>query len=111
MKSSRITTKMMILLSLLAIGWGYWAYSHAAVERSIQYEVQVPPYESDMARMINAYENLSSQYHTLVQQNLSMMDANDRMILLKLEVLEKKIDELAKKVDKLSAPKPAQPKP
>lgn len=55
--------------------------------------------KTDMARMVEAYERLSSQYLTMVQQNLSMMSNNDQQILNKLNDLEKKMDELTKKVE------------
>ena len=114
MKSSMTTTKTIAILCLLAIAAGWLALARAAGDRpprpperpSREYEVIVPPYQSDMARMVGAYERLSDQYLTLVQQSLAGMDENDRMILRKLESLEKKLDELSKKVDSLNPPKP-----
>ncbi len=55
--------------------------------------------KTDMARMVEAYEKLSSQYLSMVQQNLTMMSADDQQILNKLNDLEKKIDALTEKVD------------
>ena len=69
--------------------------------------------KSDMARMVEAYERLSAQYLSMVQQNLSMMSSDDKQILTKLETIDKKIDELTKKVDAIeryTAPK-TEPKP
>lgn len=59
--------------------------------------------KTDMARMVEAYEKLSSQYLSMVQQNLTMMSADDQQILNKLSDLEKKIDELREKVDIIQA--------
>lgn len=59
--------------------------------------------KSDMTRMVEAYEKLSSQYLSMVQQNLALMASNDQQILNKLDSLEKKIDELDKKLDTVIA--------
>ena len=114
MKSSQITIPTAAALVLLALVFALFALAGNAAEYTTRpipprtvYEVDVPEYQSDMARMINAYENLSSQYLSLVQQNLAMMDSNDRMILQKLEIIEKKLDELAKQVNSLTAQQPA----
>ena len=123
MKSSQTTTKVIVFLVLLAVGLGYLGYSFAAVERTPdrreyadrtpgrEYEVAVPPYKSDTVRMVEAYERLSDQYLGLVQHSLASMDANDRLLLQKLEAMDRKLDELTKKVDALSAPKPAETPP
>jgi TolA-binding protein len=119
MKPSQTTTKMMALVLLAAVGSGFWAYSHGAQERvsrdtdrsSREYEVVVPPIKSDMERMVEAYERLSDQYLTLVQNQLQRMDADQRMILQKLESIEKKLDELSKKVEPAAPVKSAEPKP
>ncbi len=69
--------------------------------------------KSDMARMVEAYESLSSRYLSMVQQNLSMMSNTDQQILNKLDSLEKKIDELGKKINVIAeqtAPK-TKPRP
>ena len=112
MKSSQITIPTAAVLVLLALLFGWLAYTSTAAEVTTRprtprtvYEVSVPEYQSDMARMIAAYENLSGQYLSLVSQNLAMMDSSDRMILQKMETLEKKLDELTKKVDALAAQK------
>ena len=107
MKSSQITIPTAAALVLLALVFVLFVLVGHAAEYSraprVEYEVAVPEYQSDMARMINAYERLSEQYLTLVQQNLAMMDSNDRMILQKMEIIEKKLDELAKQVNSLTA--------
>ncbi len=102
MKSSSVTIKTMVLLVSAAVLVGYLAAAGGAVERTREYEITVPPYQSDTARMIAAYERLSDQYLTLVGRHLAGLDSSDRMILQKLEALEKKLDELGKKVDRLS---------
>lgn len=119
MKSSQTTTQTIVFVLLAAVGSGLWAYSHGAEERvyrdmdrsSKEYEIVVPPIKSDMVRMVEAYERLSDQYLVLVQEYLKGMDANQRLILAKLEAIEKKLDDLNKKIEPPAAPKPAEPKP
>ena len=59
--------------------------------------------KSDMARMVEAYERLSSQYLSMVQQNLAAMNDADQTILKKLETLEAKMDAMDKKLDVIVA--------
>lgn len=70
-------------------------------DRGREYFVAVESTKSDTVRMIEAYERLSSQYLTLVQQNLSQMAAADRDILSKLDAIEKKLDDLAVRLARL----------
>jgi len=74
-----------------------------AADRSRDYIVAVEPQKSDTVRMIEAYERLSSQYLTLVQQNLVQMAAADRDILSKLTAIENKLDDLSKRLTRLEA--------
>ncbi|MHC4551977.1 MAG: hypothetical protein ACYSUT_04310 [Planctomycetota bacterium] len=67
--------------------------------------------KSDMARMVEAYERLSSQYLSMVQQNLAMMATSDQQILNKLDSLEAKIDELDEKLDTVIAQTAPKTKP
>ena len=69
-----------------------------------EYEVTVPAVKSDTQRMIEAYERLSDQYLSLVQNQLNGMAANNRDILVRLDRIEKKLDDLSAKV---AAMKPA----
>ena len=66
-----------------------------------EYTYVVGPQKSDMQRMIEAYEKLSAQYLTVVQQNLTLMAAQDQQILSKLQTMEKKIDALTEQVNQL----------
>ena len=119
MKPSQTTTKIMVLVLLAAVGSYFWAYSHGAQERvgrdaersRREYEVVVPPFKSDMERMIEAYERLSDQYLSLVQNQLQRMDADQGRILAKLESIEKKLDLLSKKLQPQSAGRGAEAKP
>ncbi|NLK41374.1 MAG: hypothetical protein GX298_04915 [Planctomycetes bacterium] len=74
-----------------------------AAGRDRDYIVAVEPQKSDTVRMIEAYERLSSQYLTLVQQNLVQMASTDRDILDKLAAIEKKLDALSVRLDRLVA--------
>lgn len=74
-----------------------------AAGRDRDYIVAVEPQKSDTVRMIEAYERLSSQYLTLVQQNLVQMASTDRDILDKLAAIEKKLDALSVRLDRLTA--------
>ena len=64
-----------------------------------EYEVTVPAVKSDTQRMIEAYERLSDQYLSLVQNQLNGMAANNHDILVRLDRIEKKLDDLSAKVD------------
>lgn len=104
MKKIAQAHKWALLVILVAAG-GLWIAVSGAAERSNrQYEVEVGPYKSDMVRMIEAYERLSSQYLTLVQQNLSHMAAADREILDKLTAIDKKLDDLSSRLARLETP-------
>lgn len=70
------------------------AVGKAAERKSTQYEVAVEAQKSDLVRMIEAYERLSSQYLALVQEHLMQMSTTHRHILEKLDMLEKKLDRL-----------------
>jgi TolA-binding protein len=80
-----------------------------------EYEVTVPAVKSDTQRMIEAYERLSDQYLSLVQNQLNGMTANNRDILVRLDRIEKKLDDLSAKVaslkpaDSTSPDTPAKP--
>ncbi len=88
------------------------ADGRAAERSSRQYEVSIEGQKSDTVRMIEAYERLSGQYLTLVQQNLAQMSAADRDILAKLETIDKKLDDLSARLAKLETPaKPAAAQP
>ena len=87
---------------LTAVFAGIIATGRAA-DRSRDYIVAVEPHKSDTVRMIEAYERLSSQYLTLVQQNLTQMAAADRDILNKLTGIEQKLDVLSKRLERLEA--------
>jgi hypothetical protein len=85
-----------------------WLSSGNAATGSREYEVVVPAAKSDAQRMIEAYERLSDQYLTLVQNQLVQMAAGNRDVLTRLERMEKKIDDLSAKIDAMqkSAPPP-----
>jgi hypothetical protein len=85
-----------------------WLAPGNAATGSREYEVVVPAAKSDAQRMIEAYERLSDQYLTLVQNQLVQMAAGNRDVLTRLERMEKKIDDLSAKIDDLqkSIPQP-----
>ncbi len=66
-----------------------------------EYEVTVPAVKSDTQRMIDAYERLSDQYLSLVQNQLNGMTANNRDILVRLDRIEKKLDDLSSRMARL----------
>ncbi len=101
--------KRWIVLAIVVTAGGVWAALTYAAEKTHEYEIAVEPYKSDTVRMIEAYERLSSQYLTLVQQNLSQMAAADRDILTKLTSIEKKLDDLSTRLARLESPQPAAP--
>jgi len=100
MKALAGTIKPLLLFAVLLGTLGLFSFA-AVSEKSREYEISVPPYKSDMVRMIEAYERLSDQYLALVQQHLLKMDADNQAVLKKLESLEKKLDELNRKIDRL----------
>ncbi|MGH2270886.1 hypothetical protein ACQ9LF_03725 [Anaerohalosphaeraceae bacterium U12dextr] len=63
-----------------------------------EYEVTVPAVKTDTQRIIEAYERLSDQYLSLVQNQLNGMTANHRDILVRLDRIEKKLDELSSRL-------------
>jgi hypothetical protein len=95
----------------LAIILFVWLAPGNAATGSREYEVVVPAAKSDAQRMIEAYERLSDQYLTLVQNQLVQMAGADRDILTRLERMEKKIDDLAAKIDALQKFAPPPPMP
>jgi hypothetical protein len=103
-------TKSLLLLVVLFGTIGLLSFA-AVSEKTREYEIAVPPYKSDMVRMIEAYERLSDQYLTLVQQHLLKMDADNQAVLKKLESLGKKLDDLNQKIDRLRTPAAESPQP
>ena len=89
------------------------AASYAAQRSANSYDVVVGEQKSDMQRLIEAYERLSSQYLVLVQDNLALMANQDRQILERLAVIEQKLNLIAERLNavQVSAPAaaPAQP--
>ena len=88
----------------------FWMGGSFAAEKEIQVYT-TGEYKTDMVRMVEAYEKLSTQYLSVVQQNLAQMNQTDQQVLNKLAEIEKKIDILTEKVDALQpeGPKPPQP--
>lgn len=101
--------KKWIVLGIFVAAGGLWVAFSNAAEKSREYEIAVEPYKSDTVRMIEAYERLSSQYLTLVQQNLAQMAAADRDILTKLSSIDKKLDDLSVRLARLEMPQSATP--
>ena len=97
MTRNRIFQFICVVLFLAVVSAGWFAFCGAAETKTKEYEIAVEPYKSDTVRLIEAYERLSEQYLTLVQQNLAMMAAADRQILDRLDKIEAKIDALAAK--------------
>jgi transcription initiation factor IIF auxiliary subunit len=93
--------------AVLLAGWITVSY---AAERNVEVYTTTD-YKSDMTRMVEAYERLSTQYLSLVQQNLTQLNQTDQQILNKLVEIEKKIDLLTQKVDALKPEGPTPPKP
>jgi hypothetical protein len=94
--------KMIVFCGLIVLLFAAWiSASDFTSEKTKEHTYIVGPQKSDMQRMIEAYENLSAQYLSLVQQNLTLMAEQDRQILAKLENMETKIDALTAQVDKL----------
>ena len=97
--------KVMVFCGLIVILFAAWIiaadYTSDRTRATRENTFIVGPQKSDMQRLIEAYESLSSQYLTLVQQNLQLMASQDQQILTKLENMEQKIDALTKEVNKL----------
>lgn len=85
-------------ISALLIVFVFIASTIAERVTTREYEVTVPAVKSDTQRMIEAYERLSDQYLSLVQNQLNGMAANNHDILVRLDRIEKKLDELSAKV-------------
>jgi hypothetical protein len=84
--------------------------SSERVGSSREYEVTVVgEAKSDTQRIIEAYERLSDQYLSLVQNQLVLMATNDRDVQTRLERIEKKLDDLSVKIDAMqkTTPPPA----
>lgn len=87
-----------------------WTSSGVAREVSTEYEIAVPAMKSDTQRMVEAYERLSDQYLSLVQNQLTGMAACDRDVTARLDRIERKLDTLSIKLELLQqavAPQPA----
>lgn len=97
-----IRSAKVLLAATIVIICMLMAASYAAQRSDNSYEVVVGPQKSDMQRMIEAYERLSTQYLTLVQDNLAMMADHDARILEKLTALEKKVDLLNQRLDSMN---------
>lgn len=108
--------KNLLIVVLLAVLVFWMASSDAAEDyprrgRGGVVVTSVGEQKTDMARMVEAYEKLSSQYLSMVQQNLSMMINTDQQVLNKLADLENKIDALTEKVDIIQAQTAPKTKP
>lgn len=97
--------KVVLFCALMVMLFAAWMsasnYTSDRTQKTRENTFIVGPQKSDMQRMIEAYERLSAQYLTLVQQNLTLMAAQDQQILTKLENMEKKIDALTAQINKL----------
>jgi len=112
-QKTALFTVMLIGLGMVLFGW--LSSGNAGQTSAREYEVVVPAAKSDTQRIIEAYERLSDQYLSLVQNQLTLMAANNRDVLTRLERMEKKLDDLSAKIDaiqKSAAPaSPLQPLP
>jgi TolA-binding protein len=114
MKTQKTTFITVMIVGLGIVFFGWLASGNAQqVSTSREYEVVVPEAKSDTQRIIEAYERLSDQYLSLVQNQLLQIATNDRDIATRLERLEKKLDELSVKIDAMQKPAaaPTTPKP
>lgn len=97
--------KVMVFCGLVVVLLAAWmwasSYGTDRPTKTRENTYIVGPQKSDMQRLIEAYESLSSQYLTLVQQNLQLMASQDQQILTKLDNMEKKLDALTAEVKKL----------
>ena len=105
--SLRITHPLIFcgIILVLCAAW-IVAETFSSDRKDKDYTYIVGPQKSDMQRMIEAYEKLSSQYLTVVQQNLKLMADRDQQILNKLDAMEKKIDALSTQVNQLKETTP-----
>jgi peptidoglycan hydrolase CwlO-like protein len=112
-KHKRLIVAVAVVLGFGAMCW--LSSSNAAEISTKEYEISVPAMKTDMQRMVEAYERLSDQYLSLVQNQLNNMSANNRDVLTRLDRIERKLDELSGKVAALqaamvtAAPAPAAP--
>ena len=99
-----------VLFAVCAVVVAFWMGGSYAAEKEVQVYT-TGEYKTDMARMVEAYEKLSTQYLSVVQQNLAQMNQADQQVLKKLVEIEKKIDVLTEKVNALrpEGPRPPQP--
>jgi hypothetical protein len=99
--------KAIIFFGIIVILCATWisAANFSSDNKDKEYTYVVGPQKSDMQRMIEAYEKLSAQYLTLVQQHLQLMAAQDQQILTQLQTMEKKIDALTEQVNQLKESK------
>jgi len=74
---------------------------HRAREYRVEPEVTVPPYETDTARAINAYERLMDRYLDLTQANLIGVGSDVRAVAGKLDRMDSKLTELAERLTRI----------
>lgn len=101
-KTAMITV-MIIGLGIVLFGWLASANAEK-VSTSREYEVVVGEAKSDTQRILEAYERLSDQFISLVQNQLVQMATNNRDIDTRLERMEKKLDDLSAKIDTMQKP-------
>lgn len=114
MKTRKTALLMILVVGLGIVLSGWLASVHAErVSTSKQYEVIVPEAKSDTQRIIEAYERLSDQYLSMVQNQFTLIATNNQEMASRLERMEKKIDELSAKIDAMqkNAPPPMPSKP
>ena len=104
--------KRFVMGIVMAMGFGAvcccWLSSGSAADISTEeYEISVPAMKSDTQRMVEAYERLTDQYLSLVQNQLTGMAASNRDVLARLDRIERKLDDLSAKFDALQKPVPA----
>jgi hypothetical protein len=98
--------KRFMMAIVMAIGFGAvcccWLSSGSAADISTEeYEISVPAMKSDTQRMVEAYERLTDQYLSLVQNQLTGMAAGNRDVLARLDRIERKLDTLSGRLDML----------
>jgi len=76
---------------------------HRAREYRVEPEVEVtvPPYETDAARAINAYERLMDRYLDLTQANLIGVGSDLRAVAEKLDRMDSKLTQLAERLTRI----------
>jgi hypothetical protein len=112
--------KILVLVGCVAVGMICLAVGMAADKTyEIQADRVVDAYYGDMGRMVGAYERLSEQYLTLVQNQLNRMSDDVNQGGQRLESIEKKLDALSMRLGRIEkalkiadetrpAPKPAE---